>query len=232
MPIIGVCNRKGGVGKTTTAVHLASEFAARGLSVELVDCDDQGSAVQWAEAGRLPVAVRALPLEGIEDIGLWAGFIRRRQTEYVVIDSPPRAGATFGAVVGLSDVVVVPCGPSPLDLRATADTVALVRECRQDRSDGRPFLLLVPNRTDMRTSWGKDLRKTLAGFGEPVAADLRARTAFTDACNAGDWTGSHAPNTPAHQDVVALADSVLAELGTPVRRTRVHTLLSAIAGLH
>ena len=49
MKVIGVLNQKGGVGKTTISVNLASELARRGNKVLLVDADPQGSALDWSE---------------------------------------------------------------------------------------------------------------------------------------------------------------------------------------
>jgi chromosome partitioning protein len=47
MKVIGVCGRKGGSGKTTIAIHLAADFAARGIAAGLVDADPQCSALHW-----------------------------------------------------------------------------------------------------------------------------------------------------------------------------------------
>ena len=47
--IVALLNQKGGVGKTTLALHLASEFAGRGRRVTLIDADSQGSALDWSQ---------------------------------------------------------------------------------------------------------------------------------------------------------------------------------------
>src|SRR5229473_417162 len=47
--IVALLNQKGGVGKTTLALHLAGEWAREGRRVTLVDADPQGSALDWSE---------------------------------------------------------------------------------------------------------------------------------------------------------------------------------------
>jgi chromosome partitioning protein len=212
MPIIGVCGRKGGSGKTTTAIHLGAELATRGMTVAVVDCDVQGSATHWAEPGNLPMPVYHMPLEADEQVAEWSKVVRAVGAAYIVLDSPPHLNAALGGVIGLADVAVIPCGPSGLDLIATGETVGLVREIRDARGDGRPRITLVPNRVDRRTASGRELCDALADMGEPVAPEVHYRTAFVDAFNAGQWVGAYAANTPAHREMKALADHVLSRL--------------------
>ena len=154
-----------------------------------------------------------MPLDKVDQIHSWSVAIKRIKADCVVLDSPPHLGVALGGVVGLSDLALIPCGPSGLDLAATAETVGLVREIRAEREDRGPQILLVPNRTDWRTLAGRDLGSALADLGEPVAPEVRARAALSVAFNTGQWIGSFAPNTPAHRDVSALADCVLGQVG-------------------
>ncbi len=152
MPVIGVIGRKGGSGKTTIAVHLAAVFATQGKNVAVVDADTQGSATYWAEPGHLPMPVVHRPLEHAREMQAWSRAVRGIDADLLVLDSPPHLNEALGGVIGLSDVALVPCGPSGLDLIATAEAVGLVRQVRDERGDGRPHILLVPNRVDRRTT--------------------------------------------------------------------------------
>jgi chromosome partitioning protein len=131
---------------------------------------------------------------------------------YVVLESPPHLDAALGGIIGLADLAIVPCGPSGLDLLATAETVSLIREIRAARGDGKPRILLVPNRIDRRTGSGRELRKALKDIGEPVAGEIGARTAFSDAFNAGLWVGKYAPGSVASVEMRSFAKNVLAYL--------------------
>ena len=208
MLVIGVCGRKGGSGKTTIAVHLSAELTARRHSVVLVDCDPQGSANHWSAPGALPMPVQHRPLD-LADVAVWSRSIRQIPADYLVLDSPPHLDAALGAVIGLSDVAVLPCGPSGLDLIATAETVALIHEIRKARASQTPSICLVPNRVDLRTASGRQLASALQEMGEIVAPPVHSRTALADSFNLGSWVGAYAPGSPAHHEIAALTDFVL-----------------------
>jgi chromosome partitioning protein len=219
--IIGVCGRKGGSGKTTVAVHLAAEIAskikAHGAKVVLVDCDPQGSASYWSEPGNLPMEVHHMPIESEAKVAEWSKAIRNIKAEVIILDSPPHLDAALGGVIGLSDVAVVPCGPSGLDLMATAETVGLIRDIREARGEGKPKIVLVPNRTDHRTASGRELTGVLSDLGEMVAPEVRSRTAFSDAFNVGQWVGEYSPGSLAHEEMKALTVFVLRQLPEKIK---------------
>jgi chromosome partitioning protein len=208
MAVIGVIGRKGGVGKTTIAVHLAAELSTGKQTVAVVDCDAQGSASYWADPGQLPVPVLHHPLEHAREIQTWSRDVRDIDADLLVLDGPPHLNEAMGGVIGLSDLVVIPCGPSGLDLIATGEAVGLVRQIRDERGDAKPSMLLVPNRVDRRTTDGRDLAGALKDLGEPVGPSIGDRTAFVDAFNAGQCVGAYAPSSPAHQELQALARRV------------------------
>ena len=111
--VISVVNTKGGVGKTTTAVYLATALAAQ-YRVILLDADPQGSATSWAtdafEAGdQLDFEVRPAN----------APIVRRCgdiDADLVIIDTPPGDFQTITAALDVADVVIIPTESGDLDM--------------------------------------------------------------------------------------------------------------------
>lgn len=212
MKLVAVAGLKGGVGKTTVAVHLAAALAAGGRrTVVVVDADEQGAALAWAAKGKLPgVQVVALLTEDdtTRAAERWARVVREQTADLVVVDLPPHAAPVTQAALLLADVVVVPCTPSSLDLRAAAHAVELIRSARTHRRDGGPRCLLVGNRIDTRTASGRELVPTLGKLGEPVGPALGDRAAFVDAATVGEPVLTFAKSSKAAAEVRALARTV------------------------
>ena len=113
--IYGLTNSKGGVGKTTIAVHLAAWLAGKKRKVIFIDADPQQSASAWIKA--LPISI---PLETLDDP---EEIIRRvaklaADADDIVIHGPTGLSETTRAIMVRADKVFLPCGPSILDFPA------------------------------------------------------------------------------------------------------------------
>ncbi len=121
---LAIANLKGGTGKTTTAVHLASAFARRGRTL-LVDADPQRSALAWSEAAQdLPCSAVGLPVRDLH---------RRLPTllegyAHLVIDTPPGDAAIVRSALMAVEEVVIPMPPSLMDLNRLQPTIELMAE--------------------------------------------------------------------------------------------------------
>lgn len=202
--LISIAQRKGGVGKTTLAVCVAGELKARGYDVALIDSDPQCSASRWADPGNLNFPVSELVL-GEQSVVTWAKEVQRMTADCVVIDTAPD-DRSLGAASAISDLVLVPCTPSGLDLDATIRTLEIVDAVRA-HPDGVPRLILVPNRVDRRTLEGQQLVDELTAFGEHVSTPIGDRTAFIRAFSSGfpisAWAGP-----AAYGEICSLTDLV------------------------
>jgi chromosome partitioning protein len=211
--IIAVGNLKGGTGKSTVAVNLACRLA-ESQSVTLVDADPQGTAAAWLQNGRaagMPrsLAVVARPLEASADANAWQQEVRahRRSAARIVVDLPPQKGLASQAALQIADLLIAPVTPSGVDLHATAQALAVLHRVRAARN-GRPACLLVPSKVDRRLAQGRKAGALLEQLGCEVGTALAQRAAHVEAFNAAAWIGAHAPDSPAHADICALAAEV------------------------
>ena len=113
--IIVVANSKGGVGKSTIAVHLAAWLHEQGHNVTLADCDTQHSSSDWLHEAVPDIkAVRlADPDQILDQLPAIA-----QQTDYVVADGPGSNTETSRALLLCADLALVPCKASMLEVRA------------------------------------------------------------------------------------------------------------------
>lgn len=205
--LVAVANLKGGCGKSTIAVNLACALAGK-RTVTLVDADGQGTATQYASAGLLPVRSEHMPLEDSRDLDRWLRRVLAIQADYVVLDAPPHVGTVTKAIVGISDLVLIPCTPSTADLVATIPAVELVRETRAANRSQSPHCLLIPSRVDRRTISGREIEEALTRVGEPIGPAIHQRAALVDAFTSGMWIGQFAPESGGHEDFSTLAEKV------------------------
>ena len=177
--IYGLTNSKGGVGKTTIAVHLAAFLARKKRKVVFIDADPQQSASTWIHELSLPIE-----LETISD----AEAIIRRVAHFaadaddIVIDGPAGLSETTRAIMLRAERVFLPCGPSILDFRAASKAVQLLHEAQRQRAKkGFPKGFLIPNKLQKRGRLSQEMLAAVGKLKIPVLAGLSQRQAFADA---------------------------------------------------
>ncbi len=175
--IFGLTNSKGGVGKTTIAVHLAAFLAGKKRRVIFIDADPQQSASAWIK--ELGLSIRLETLDEPEEI------IRRvaklaADADDIVIDGPAGLSETTRAIMVRADRVFLPCGPSILDLRAASKAVQLLLEAQEARR-GLPKGALIPNKLQKRGRLSREMLNAVHRLKIPVLAGLSQRQAFADA---------------------------------------------------
>ena len=173
MPVISVLQSKGGVGKTTLAVHIARGLQLRGHSTILIDADKQGSSYQWSKSGEdTPFTVSAETPQGIRSILKKADAKGDTGDTYVVIDGAAHLKVLDAAIIQYSDVLLIPIQPSPVDVWATKDIVRLAHE----REDLRAAFVLSRRKAGTRLS--SVITDVLQQFDLPVLSGTHDRVAY------------------------------------------------------
>ena len=202
--IISVLNQKGGVGKTTLAVHMATAFATAGDRVLLVDADAQRSALDWSDSRDgeplFPVVGLAKKTLHKEIPTLAADY------DYVVVDGPPRVNDVARSAIVASDLVVIPVQPSPYDVWAAKEIVDLLGEVAAFRNVQSIFVI---NRKIVNTAIGRDVAEALAEYSIPVlTAQVCQRVSFAESAATGKTVLEIDPEGLASQEINALAQEI------------------------
>jgi chromosome partitioning protein len=211
MPVIALLNQKGGVGKTTLSVHLATALAD-GHKVLLVDADPQGSALDWSAQRQNEGAPAKFPV-----IGLPKETLHRELApisldyEWVVIDGPPRVNKIARSAIVASDFVIIPVQPSPFDIWAAEDVEEIIDECAAVKPDLVTRFLV--NRLILNTTLGKEIQEELAKrpFSTFQTA-IRNRTEYAKAARKGMTALETEPNGPAAEEIRAWKAEIVAIL--------------------
>lgn len=175
--IISLANSKGGTGKSTIACHLACLAHESGRRVAFVDCDGQESGSRWIKGMGSPFPVHRLlsPDDLMEQMD---GIVER--SDLVVADGPAGFSEITRSLILISDLALLPCGPSILDLEALRDVLRVVRNAQRVRK-GPPEAILVPNKLQTGYRLSRELLEAAAEVGIPAVDGLHLRQSFADA---------------------------------------------------
>jgi chromosome partitioning protein len=173
--IITAANQKGGVGKSTIAVHLVTWLREQNINAALVDADVQGSSSVWANE-----VDPGTPIYRFHTADEILDEVKALTEAIVIIDGPAGMGEVTRATLLVADMALIPCGPSVLDLRAASEAVRVLEQVRRIRG-GVPRGAFIPNKLQKNYRLSEELLVSAKSLGLAVAPGLGLRQAFADA---------------------------------------------------
>jgi chromosome partitioning protein len=187
MQRIVVLNPKGGSGKTTIAINLASYLASRGHTPVLMDYDPQGSSVRWVRK-RKPTQAPVHVIAAYEkDTRTTRAFQLRppENSSHLIVDTP--AALTPGQLPDMvrdAAKIIVPVLPSDIDIhtcsRCIRDLLLVAKIRREDDRIG-----VIANRVRRNTLTYQSLIRFLHTLGIPIVATLRDSQNYVRAAELG-----------------------------------------------
>lgn len=210
MEIIAVISQKGGAGKTTLALHLATASTQAGRNTAIIDLDPQASAAKWSDRreNEVPVVISAHASRLSHELAR----VKESGGELVILDTAPHSDSAALEAAKVADLVLVPCRPAILDLEAITNTLDLVRAVNSN-------VHVVMNAVAALGNEAAEAAEAIAGVNVSVCpVQLVNRVAFSRALISGQTAQEYEPEGKAATEANALHLFTCEHLHTSAQR--------------
>lgn len=181
MPVVSFANPKGGAGKTTSALLLAGELAAKGARVTVIDADPERWISQWGKMPGKPANIDIIA-DVTEDSIVDHIESAAAKAQFVIVDLEGTASLMVANAIGMSDLVIIPAQGASMDAKGAAKTIRLIRN--QERLSRRQIahsILLTRTSAAVTSRALRNVREQLDKAGIDVfSTSIVERAAFRD----------------------------------------------------
>lgn len=186
MSVIAFANPKGGAGKTTSALLLASELATKGASVTILDADPEKWISQWANLPGKPENIKVVA-DISEDSIVDQIEAASQVAQFVVIDLEGTASLMVANAIGMADLVIIPTQGASMDAKGAAKTIRLIRNQERMARRNIPHAVLLTRTSAAIASRAlKNVREQLDKAGIDIfATSIVERAAYRDILDYG-----------------------------------------------
>ncbi|QLF70882.1 ParA family protein [Peteryoungia desertarenae] len=201
MPVISFANAKGGAGKTTAALLLATELAHQGYRVAILDADPQRWITQWYEISGPQHNIEVISEVSVASV---QGHIRElsRTSDYIIMDLAGARDAMVTTGIGLSDHVMIPVQGCAMDAKGGAQILDLIKLMEDTGKLVIPHSVVLTRVTSMVTTRALlTIKGLLAARGVNVInTPIAERTAFREIFDCGGTLYSMEPSKISNLD--------------------------------
>lgn len=205
MKTIAVISQKGGAGKSTLALHLAVAAENAGKPTVVIDLDPQASATSWKDLRkeRAPDVISAQASRLAQVLATAA----QHKADFAVLDTAPHSETTALAAARAADLVLIPCRPAILDLRAISNSVELAKLA------ARPAWVVL-NAVPPRGSLADEAASAVAQYGVPIApVRIGQRASYVHALTLGLTAPEFEPQGKAAAEIRELFEWACTQVG-------------------
>jgi chromosome partitioning protein len=218
MHVIALLSQKGGGGRTSLTVSLATAAEEAGKQTLIIDLDPQATACKWGDRreAEAPIVIDAQPARLANALSK----AKEGGIDLVLIDTPPRSAEAALAAAKVTDLIVMPVRPQMYDLETIPNTLDLIATAAAGRPNPIPTIAVL-NAVPSRGTRHEQAKAGLVGMGLTVCdVTVGYRAAFGDAAALGLSVLEHDRAGRAADEVRQVYHAVigLLEKGEPKQR--------------
>ncbi|WP_299082570.1 ParA family protein [uncultured Paraglaciecola sp.] len=213
MPVISFVSPKGGAGKSTAALLLATELAQKGARVSVIDADPLGWISDWGSKPDKPRNLEILP-KPTEETVIDQIEAAQQRSQFVIVDLEGTANMLVAFAISQSDLVVIPTQPSHMDGRGAAQAIKLIKQQEKAMRRSIPYAVLFTRaKAAIRTRSQGNIEAQLKNAEIPVfQTQLLEREAYRSIFSFGGTLKQLPANTYKLDDAIKNARAFVGEV--------------------